>query len=168
MPVRSTPWASGMGVTLVEVQDTDRAALLADTGIRQALLDGLDRGLSGDPPEIPSTASVFALREGRRTTGPADGIVALARDLPTPGEASLLAMAIAPASRGRALATRALLLVERRLEQDGVARLFARVPRKNGRGLYYMLRCGFTPATDASPRDEGDATWFARRTRRAR
>ncbi|TAJ21710.1 MAG: GNAT family N-acetyltransferase [Dehalococcoidia bacterium] len=167
MAGRSTPWASGMGVTLVEVRDAQRTAFLADAGIRQALLDGVDRGLSGDPPEIPSSASVLALREGRRTTGPADGIVALARDLPRAGEAALIAVAIAPASRGRALATKALLLVERRLSQDGVTRLFVRVPRKNGRGLYYMLRCGFTPVTGAAPRDGGDATWFARGTGRA-
>lgn len=162
---RRTAWASGFGVTLVDVRDAARAALLEDPGIRQALLDGLDRGLSGDPPEIPQTAEVFALREGRRTTGPADGLVAVARDVPQSGEATLIAIAIAPASRGRALATKALLLAERRLIEEGVTRLFARVPRNNGRGLYYMLRCGFTPVTDAAPRDGGDATWFARRNR---
>lgn len=164
MAARMTPWASGLGVTLVEVRGATRTALVGDAGIRQALLDGVDRGLNGDPPEIPSTASVFALREGRRTTGASDGILALARDRPRSGEAELLAVAVAPASRGRALATKALLLVERRLAEDGVTRLFVRVPRKNGRGLYYMLRCGFAPVTDTAPRDDGDATWFARRT----
>ena len=157
-------WASGHGVTLVEVRDAARAALLAEADIRQALLDGVDRGLTGDPPAIPSTASVFALREGRRTTGPAEGIVVVARDYPTAGEAALLALAIAPASRGRALATKALLLAERRLIENGATRVLARVPRTNGRGLYYVLRCGFTPVTgEGTPHDEGDATWFARR-----
>jgi ribosomal protein S18 acetylase RimI-like enzyme len=157
-------WASGLGVTLVEVRDAARTALLTEAGIRQALLDGVDRGLTGDPPEIPATASVFALREGRRTTGLAEGIVAIARDHPAVGEASLLAIAIAPASRGRALATKALLLAERRLIEDGGTRVLARVPRTNGRGLYYMLRCGFTPATgEGAPHDDGDATWFARK-----
>ncbi len=157
-------WASGHRVTLVEVRDAVRAALVAEASIQQALLDGVDRGLTGDPPELPTTASVFALREGRRTTGPADGIVAVARDHPTAGEAALIAIAIAPASRGRALATKALLIAERRLIEDGATRVFARVPRTNGRGLYYMLRCGFTPVTgEGAPHDEGDATWFARR-----
>lgn len=157
-------WASGLGVTLVEVRNAAREALVTEPGIWQALLDGVDRGLSGDPPEIPATASVFALRAGRRTTGPADGIVAVARDHPTAGEAALLAVAIAPASRGRALATKALLLAERRLLEDGATRVLARVPRTNGRGLYYMLRCGFTPVTGkGAPHDDGDATWFARR-----
>lgn len=157
-------WASGHGVTLVEVRDAARAALLAEAGIRQALLDGVDRGLTGDPPDIPTTASVFALREGRRTTGTAEGIVVVARDSSTAGEAALLALAIAPASRGRALATKALLIAERRLIEDGATRVLARVPRTNGRGLYYMLRCGFTPVTgEGAPHDEGDVTWFARR-----
>ncbi len=152
-------WASGSGVTLVEVRDATRVGLIAEAGIRQALLNGVDRGLTGDPPDIPATASVFALREGRRTTGPVDGIVAVARDYPTTGEAALLAIAIAPSSRGRALATKALLVAERRLIEYGATRVLARVPRTNGRGLYYMLRCGFTPVTgDGAPRDAGDAT----------
>ena len=157
-------WAAGLGVTLVEVRDAARTALVTEVGIRQALLDGVDRGLTGDPPEIPATALVFALREGRRTSGPANGVIAVARDRPLNGEAALLAIAIAPTSRGKALATKALLLAERRLIEDGATRVLARVPRTNGRGLYYMLRCGFTPVTgEGAPHDAGDATWFARR-----
>lgn len=162
-PSRVSPWASGLGVTLIEVQGIERDALLAGPGIRQALLDGVDRGLSGDPPALPPEATVYTLREGRRTLGDAAGVVVIARDCPRPGEASLLAVAIAPSSRGRAIATRALLLTERRLTEEGVTRLLARVPRTNGRGLYFMLRCGFTPVTGTGrPTDPGDATWFAR------
>lgn len=160
-------WASGLGVTLVEVSGAAREALLADAGVRQALLDGVDRGLTGDPPTVPDTASVFALREGRRTTGAPAGVVVIARDCPGAGEASLLAVAVTPASRGRALATRALLLAERRLIEEGVVRVMARVPRTNGRGLYYMLRCGYTPVTgEGAPVEADDATWFARRAHR--
>ena len=160
------PWATGLGVTLVEVRDHARATLLADPGIRQTLLDGVDRGLTGDPPSISEMASVYALREGRRTTGDAAGLVVVARDCPRPGEAAMLAIAVAPASRGRSLATKALLLVERRLIEEGATRVLARVPRTNGRGLYYMLRCGFTPLTGhRAPDESGDATWFARRVR---
>lgn len=162
------PWASGLGVTLVEVHGAERDSLLADAGIRQALLDGVDRGLAGDPPAIPEFAAVYALREGRRTTGAADGIVVITRDYPMAGEVTLLAIAIAPASRGRALATKALLLAERRLIEEGAERVLARVPRTNGRGLYYMLRCGFVPITGAgAPAEAGDATWFVRRARSA-
>lgn len=162
---RTASWAGGLGVTLVEVRDTAREALLLEAGIRQALLDGVDRGLTGNPPSIPETATVFALREGRRTLGDAAGVVAILRDYPRAGEVSLVAIAIAPASRGRALATKALLLAERRLLEEGATRVRARVPRKNGRGLYFMLRCGFTPVTGTdAPQETGDATWFARRT----
>ncbi len=162
------PWASGLGGTLVEVHGAERDSLLADAGIRQALLDGVDRGLTGDPPAIPEFAAVYALREGRRTTGAADGIIAVARDYPMAGEATLLAIAVAPASRGRALATKALLLAERQLIEEGAARVLARVPRTNGRGLYYRRRCGFGPVPgDGAPAEAGDATWFARRARPA-
>lgn len=161
-------WASGLGVTLVEVHDAARDALLADAGIRQAFLDGVDRGLTGEPPAIPAAAAVYALREGRRTTGAVAGGVAVARDCPRAGEATLLAVAVTPASRGRALATKALLLAERRLTEEGATRVLARVPRTNGRGLYFMLRCGFTPVIGAgAPDGAGDATWFARRARTA-
>jgi len=157
----ATPWASGLGVTLIEVQGTVREALLTEPGVRLALLDGVDRGLIGDPPALPPQAAVYALREGRRTLGDAAGVVAIARDCPGRGEASLVAVAVAPASRGRALATRALLMAERRLTEEGVTRVLARVPRTNGRGLYYMLRCGFTPLAGMETAS-GDATWFAR------
>lgn len=168
MPARAAarPWASGLGVTLVEVRDAARDALLAGAGVRQALLDGVDRGLAGGPPAIPSAAAVYALRAGRRTTGVPDGLVAVARGCPGPDEAALLAVAVAPAARGRALATKALLLAERRLIDEGATRVLARVPRTNGRGLYYMLRCGYTPlAGGSAPAEPGDATWFTRRAR---
>ena len=171
MPARraaARPWASGLGVTLVEVRDGARDALLKAPGIRQGLLDGVDRGLAGDPPAIPDAAAVYALREGRRTAGDVAGVVAIARACPRAGEATLLAIAVAPASRGRSLATKALLLAERRLIEEGTSRVLARVPRTNGRGLYYMLRCGFSPVTgDGAPDEAEDATWFARHVRPA-
>lgn len=159
-------WASGLGVTLVEARGPAREALLAEAGIRQALLDGVDRGLRGDPPALPEAVAVYALRRGRRATGAPDGIVAVARDCPRAGEAALLAVAIAPASRGHSLATKALLLAERRLIEEGAVRVFARVPQTNGRGLYFMLRCGFTPVLgDDVDASASEATWFARRMR---
>lgn len=167
MPARSSAvWASNLGVTLVAARGHAREALLADPGIRQALLDGVDRGLSGDPPALPDAAAVYALRRGRWTTGIPDGVVVVTRDCPRRGEVALLAVAIAPASRGQSLATKALLLAERRLLEEGASRVLARVPRTNGRGLYFMLRCGFTPvSSDDVTASTGEATWFARRVR---
>ena len=161
---RARPWTSGLGVTLVEVLEDARETLLGDPGIRQALLDGIDRGLTGEPPAFPGDADVYALRGERRSTGASDGIVVIARGCPRVGEAAVLAVGVAPASRGRALATKALLLVERSLIEEGVTRVLVRVPRTNGRGLYYLLRCGYTPLTGKDvPVESGDASWFARR-----
>jgi hypothetical protein len=44
--------------------------------------------------------------------------------------------------------------------------MLARVPRTNGHGLYFMLRCGFVPVPAGErPSDDPewtDVTWFAR------
>ena len=55
-------------------------------------------------------------------------------------------------------------MIERRLKRNGIDRVIARVPRGNGRGLYFMLRVGYTPLPpeETPPGDDGDVTWFAR------
>ncbi len=99
-----------------------------------------------------------------RAEGAVVGALVLQRDCPSRGVAAVLAVAIDPERRGFACGTKALLLAERRLAAEGIARVTARVPRTNGRGLYFMLRAGYTPeALRGEPaRDDGDATWFAR------
>jgi hypothetical protein len=58
---------------------------------------------------------------------------------------------------------RALLLAERALAAEGASRCYALVPRTNGRGLYFMLRCGYAPVLGAPPAViESDVTWFVR------
>ncbi len=151
------PWARGFGITLRRI-DVD--AVRGEPRLLRALADGVKRGLEA-PPELAgagASAEWYAIREGRRTVG----VAAVRRECPRPGDAALLAVAIAPEHRGRNTAAKAVLLVERRLRVEGYARLLARVPRTNGRGLYFMLRCGFTPVIDR-PEDPGDATWFVRR-----
>jgi hypothetical protein len=39
-----------------------------------------------------------------------------------------------------------------------VRAFYARVPRMNGRGLYFMLRCGYAPLLRPPVEDGG--TWF--------
>lgn len=154
-------WARGHGIALVEA---DQAAL-SDPGIRRALLDGIDRGLdtATDADLLPADATRYAIREQGTTVG----LLLVARDRPTPGDAALLAVAVAPDHRGRAIGTKALLLAERTLLRDGHRRMLARVPRTNGRGFYFMLRCGMSPLTAEERQavhEAGDATWFRRRT----
>jgi ribosomal protein S18 acetylase RimI-like enzyme len=146
-------WARALGVSLVE---TAPEVIEANAGLMRALADGVKRGSAADL-EVPRDAAWYLVREGRATVG----AVAIRRETPEPGLATLVAVAIAPQSRGRAAGTKALLAAERRLRAEGYTRMLARVPRTNGRGLYFMLRCGYTPVA-RRPEDAGDTTWFAR------
>ncbi len=145
-------WARFDDVTLVAVDELD---LESNDGFRQAFADGIERGFEGDLPTLPEQAESYVVRARSSDVG----FLALLRDHPTEREAAVVALAIDPDARGNAYATKALLAAERRLKRDGVARTLTRVPRTNGRGLYFMLRVGFTPLAEGP--DE-DATWFAR------
>jgi ribosomal protein S18 acetylase RimI-like enzyme len=149
---RGGTWARGDGVELVLAPGLD---VDADAGLRRALTDGIERGYAGTLPPIAADVERYALRAEGETVG----VLLLRRDCPVPGEGAVLAVAIDPARRGRAYASKALLAAERRLRVEGVERVAVRVPRTNGRGLYFMLRAGFA-ATSAV--DGDDATWFRR------
>jgi len=165
----SGPWTRFLGVTLVASTREQVAAL---PSLVRALTDGVDRsGPAVMPPEDdagPSDALDDAWYEVRER-GATVGVARVQRDRPRTGQAALVAVATAPEARGRAISTKVVLAVERRLASEGFAPLLVRVPRTNGRGLYFMLRCGFTPVpAEARPEDAGDATWFARLRDRAR
>lgn len=145
-------WARFADVTLTS---TDALDFEGHEGFRQAFADGIERGFDGELPALPAAAELYLVRAHASDVG----FLALMRDCPNAGEAAVVALAIDPASRGNAYATKALIAAERRLQRDGIGRTLTRVPRTNGRGLYFMLRVGFTPLHDGP--DE-DATWFAR------
>jgi ribosomal protein S18 acetylase RimI-like enzyme len=146
-----------MGVTLARVEALD---LETSPGLARALADGIERNHEGPPPSFPPGSERYLVRAG----GDVAGVLVLRRDCPADGTAAVLAIAIDPARRGRAIGVKALLVAERRLARDGQGRVIARVPRTNGRGLYFMLRAGYTPlATDETPHETGDATWFGRK-----
>jgi GNAT superfamily N-acetyltransferase len=145
-------WTRGLGVTLVHAAF---AAVASDEGVRRGLLDGIERGLDDRAVEAPRQAETFAIRAGGQTVG-----VLVARRPRAGRTVEVIALAIAPSHRGHAYGTRALLAAERRWLRDGAERLLVRVPATNGRGLYWMLRCGFTPVGD---QPESGATWFRRR-----
>lgn len=150
---RAGPWARAHDVVLVE---TSPDVIEGEPGLMRALADGVKRGSEPDF-DIPRDAAWYLVRAERQAVG----VVGIRRDYPEPGLATLIAVAIRPESRGRAYGTKALLAAERRLRAEGYANMLARVPRTNGRGLYFMLRCGFTPV-GRRPEDAADATWFAR------
>ena len=152
-----TTWARGLGISLTA---SDAASIPADAALHRALADGIEHAHEGPLHEFPAGAEWYLVREG----GVDVGVAVLERNAPRTGEAALWAVAIAPEHRGRATATKAILVIERRLRRDGIGRVIARVPRTNGRGLYFMLRVGYTPLPpgEAPASDEGDVTWFAR------
>jgi len=150
-------WARGLGISLVR---TDSASVLDDPTLVRALSDGIAHGYEGALHEFPAAAEWYLLREARVDVG----VAVVLPCAPHDHEAELFAVAIAPEHRGRATASKALLVIERRLRRDGITRMLARVPRTNGHGLYFMLRVGYTPVPpEQVPAGEvGDVTWFAR------
>ena len=149
-------WTRYLGVSLVR---SDAARVAAQPALVRALTDGVER--SADPAMPGADGEWFEVREGGTTVG----VALVRRDWPRSGQVSLMAVATAREARGRATSTKTVLAAERKLASEGYAPMLACVPRTNGRGLYFMLRCGFTPvpAGMRPPSDEGDATWFARR-----
>jgi len=144
-------WAQLEEVELVESETTE----LENAGLRQAYLDGIERGSQGVPPVLPEGCERYSVRVEGETVG----LLVVMHDCPSAGDATVVTVAIDPASRGHARGTKALLAAERRLLSDGTERVLVRVPRTNGRGLYFMLRAGFTPSAGF---DGPDATWFVR------
>lgn len=149
-------WTRHLGVSLVNV---DASRVAGQPALVRALTDGHDR--AAEPAMPDADGDWYEVRERRAVVG----VALVRRDYPRRRLAALLAVATARAARGRATSTKALLAAERQLAAEGYGPMLVRVPRTNGRGLYFMLRCGFTPVpAHARPVDDrGDATWFARR-----
>ena len=143
-------WARGFGVVLRRAAPSDLEA----PGIQRALRDGIERGYEGPLPAAPH-CEAYAIRVNEATAG----VLGVVRDVPRSGEITIWGVAIAPEHRGHAYGARALFAAERRLHRDGPHGLYARVPRTNGRGLYFVLRGGYAPMI--APVEDG-ATWFRR------
>lgn len=142
-------WARGEGVVLVPFAGP------LHPGLERALRDGFERGYEGPIPPPPPHASCMAVR----ADGEIAGLLVFERAVPTADAVTVHAVVIDPARRGNDYGTRALLAAERRLQREGVSMLYGHVPRGNGRGLYFMLRAGYSPV--APPIEDG-ASWFQR------
>ncbi len=125
------------------------------SGLRQAIREGLGRGFRDEFPVLPPDAQLYAVQRAGDTVG----LVAIGSVASDGGEARVLMVVIDPRARGRASGTRALLAAEQRLLADGASRVLVRVPGTNGRGLYFMLRAGFTPVPGT---EDCGVTWFVR------
>lgn len=147
-------WARGRGLALLP---RDPEVPLPE-GVAQALKDGIERGYEGAPVQLPREALVYSIVAG----GAEVGVLAVRMRWPAPRDATIVAVAIDPARRGRSLGMRALVLAERALTSEGVARTYAIVPRNNGHGMYFMLRCGYAPILGALPVNGSDVTWYRR------
>jgi hypothetical protein len=151
-----TVWTRDGEIVLREATEAD----IADERIDFALHDQVERGYEGALPAARDGLERYAIEVG----GALVGLLGFRRDEPHAGAMVVDDLAIAVAERGHAYGTRALLATEQRLARDGILEGFARVPRGNGRGLYFMLRCGYAPI--AALEDEGSGnegvTWFQR------
>jgi GNAT superfamily N-acetyltransferase len=127
-------------------------------GVTQALRDGIERGYAGETPTLPLDARAYSIEARGREVG----VLALRLDWPGSRAATVVALAIDPDARGHSYAARALFTAERALAAD-IERWYATVPRTNGRGLYFMLRCGYAPLLEPPPGAACEGvTWFAR------
>ncbi len=147
-------WARARGLALLP---RDPEAPYPE-GIAQALKDGIERGYAGATVRLPRETLIFSIVAG----GAEVGVLAVRMRCPAPRDATIVAVAIDPAHRGRSLGMRALVLAERALTSEGVACTYAMVPRNNGHGMYFMLRCGYAPILGAQPSVAGDVTWYRR------
>ena len=155
-PVRGRTWARGFGVSLVQVEmPVDDLEAVFEPATLRGLRDGIERGYDGPLPPPPEDVRLLSIRAGDEEVG----ALAVLEGSPEERAATFFAVAIAPDRRGRAFGARTLLAAERRLRREGVRAFYARVPRTNGRGLYFMLRCGYAPLLRPPPL-EGGGTWF--------
>ncbi len=162
----SAAWARGRGLALVAIE----ASATLSEGVVQALRDGIERTHAGETPTLPLDARTYRIEAGSRGDGGEAGVLAVRLGWPEADVATVLAVAIDPARRGRSLGMRALVLAERALAAEGFERMYAIVPRGNGHGMYFMLRCGYAPLLGAPPAEVGGdgsalsegVTWFER------
>jgi GNAT superfamily N-acetyltransferase len=99
-------------------------------------------------------------------SGP-QGIIEYALDHPVPAAACVRFLAVDPSHRRLGIGGRAALALERRLKRS-TDRIYVSVPARVGIALYFWLRLGYRPLTQAdwpvAPEDP-PSTWMVRELR---
>jgi GNAT superfamily N-acetyltransferase len=83
---------------------------------------------------------------------------------PQPDAANVRALIVAPARRRLGIGGRAALALERRLAKK-VKRIYVAIPSELGLALYFWLRLGYRPLTQAEwpgPPERPPSTWMVR------
>ena len=150
---RAVGWASEGDLVLREATDED----IADPAVQRALRDNIERGYEGELPAMPGGVACYAIEANQTLVG----LLGFRLDTPDVHAMTMDILAIATEERGHAYGTRALLLAEQRLAAEGIVEGYARVPRGNGRGMYFILRCGYAPVRPPSHLGGGEDQWGA-------
>ena len=129
----------------VSIYDDPALEFLESTEMQMALCDGISRKSDVVPSEVGLDVPGVSWH-GVRSLGESVGVVGLRSNAPFSGATTLIAVAIIRQYRGNALGTHSVLAVARKMKRDGV-KLYGSVPRTNGSGLYFWLRCGYAPIT---------------------
>ncbi len=153
-PKQATVWARGEGIMLRLATADD----LDDAGVVQGLRDMVERGYAVELASVPEGAVWYAIENDRSVVV---GVMCIELGAPASGAACLHVLAIAPGERGHAHGGWTLFAAEARLAREGIDDWYARVPRQNGHGMYFMLRCGYAPVASMASVGDG-VTWFRR------
>jgi GNAT superfamily N-acetyltransferase len=154
-----------MRLRLLRAKDIERldwlAAVAEKAGYeRWASMDVLAAAISGRrEAEGSNPPLVLCIDED----GP-QGIIEYAVEVPLSGAAQVGFIAVDPSRRRLGIGGRAALALERRLKRS-VGRIYVAVPARIGIALYFWLRLGYRPLTQAEwpvQPDDAPSTWVAR------
>ena len=87
------------------------------------------------------------------------GELFLMKNIPHENDVTIHSLIVNNIDRGHAYGTKALLAVERKLARVKINNFWAVIPLINGRGMYFLLRAGFTPSHNY---DHVELNWFIR------
>ena len=142
----SGPWARYNEVNLSQGELVNNFSDSA-TDISKKIIDSLEF----------SQTEIF--RHEIRVQGKNVGELFLMKNIPQKKDVIIHSLTVNDIDRGHAYGTKALLAVERKLSKAKINNFLAVIPLMNGRGMYFLLRAGFTPSQNY---DHAELNWFIR------
>jgi GNAT superfamily N-acetyltransferase len=115
-----------------------------------------------EPDALRDTTGVLVAVEGEL-----GGVLLFETGAPRPDAANVRALLVAPERRRLGIGGRAALALELRLPKK-TKRIYVAVPSELGLALYFWLRLGYRPLTQAkwpAPPEGSPATWMVRELR---